>query len=206
LRDLLVLKDRREQPDLTETTVWMVFLVRMVRMVLMATMDCQDKMELLEQMEPREKPVLPETMVPRDPKENVASPDKRDLLVSRDRRDSRERTELRETEARRESVNPMTITLATATPTLLFDTLRILMPPTALLTTNLCGPDTLSSSSRATATDFPRILAVPDLAWRSSSLCLSCSAQALTCADTVFEPTSPSGWLSVPKLTSLSSP
>merc|ERR1711937_654524 len=114
--------------------------------------------------------------------------------------------ELKENEDPRECVNQMTTILATVTPTLSSDTLRLLRPQNSPLTTNLSGPDILLSSSRATAMDSHRILAVLDLAWRNSSLFPLCSAQALMFADTVSELTSPSGLLLVLKLITPLSP
>jgi len=141
----------------------------MVLTVKTVTMDCLVKMEPLVLKEPRERPVHLEMMVPRDLKENVESLDKRDSLESRDKRDNRETMERKENVDLRECANQMTIILVTVTPTLLSVTLSLLSPQNVPLTTNLSGPVILLSSSRVTATDSLRILAVLDLAWRNSS-------------------------------------
>jgi len=103
----------------------------------------------------------------------------RELLESRDRREPRERMERKELSDPREAAPQTTTHLATATPILSQGILRPLMYPTALLTSSLYGPDTLSSSSKETATVFLRILAalvrIFQLPKQSLLLCENCN-------------------------------
>merc|ERR1712176_945377 len=156
-RDLLGLKEKRDSP---------VFLETMDSTVIPEPTELTEKMEPLDypvlmvltvKLEPRERLVLLETMELKDLKVRWASPDKRDLLEPRDREDPRECASLT-------SIIHVTVIL---TP--LSDIPSQEVPLTAPPTTNLSGLDSLWSSSRATVTDSPKILEVPDLAWRNSN-------------------------------------
>lgn len=169
-------------------------------------LDLPEKMELREHRELRVILVHQERMEIRETKESRETLDLKDSLESKEKRESQVLMVIRETKDQMEIASLTTTPLVTATLTSSLSTLRPPSNQNVQLTLNLYGPDSLSYSSKAMATDFPKILEVLALASRSSSLCLSCSAQALMCADTVSELTNLSGWQSTPRLTILSSP
>lgn len=105
----------------------------------------------------KEKPVILEMTETKDPREKQAIPAKKDFLESKDRKDNKEVTELKEKEDRRVYVSPTTTILATVIPTPSFDTRKQIVPLIALLITNPYGLDTPLCSSKAMATDFLKI-------------------------------------------------
>ena len=66
----------------------------------------------------------------------------------------------------------------------------------------ITNSSSLISSAKSSATSIQTSFSLQVPVWKNSSWCLSCSAQALTCADTASERTSPSGWLLALTLTS----
>merc|ERR1712176_1583982 len=138
-RDLLGLKEKRDSP---------VFLETMDSTVIPEPTELTEKMEPLDypvlmvltvKLEPRERLVLLETMELKDLKVRWASPDKRDLLESRDRRDKWEKMEPRDREDPRECASLMSIIHVTVILTPLSDIPSQEVPLTARPTKILCG-------------------------------------------------------------------
>lgn len=176
------------------------------KMVPLETKVLLERMELKVPKEPREILELLDLTETKETKVRRVRLDKRDSLESKERRESPVLMEPREKRDPMEIANPTTTLLVTAILMYLSSTLRLSRHLNAPLTSKPYGVDTHLCSSKATDTVFLRILEALAPVWRNSNWFPSCSAQALTYADTASEPTSPSGLLSGPKLTTPSSP
>jgi len=105
-----------------------------------------------------------ETMERKETKAKRETQDKRAWPVFRERRENQGQTEKRATRDPMETVHLTTTCLVTVTLTSSSNTLRRLRHQNARLTSNLYGLDTHLCSSKAMATDFPKILEVLALA------------------------------------------
>jgi hypothetical protein len=83
--------------------------------------------------------------------------DLKDSLESKEKREGQVLMVTRETKDQMEIASLTTTPLVTATLTSSLSTLRPLSNQNAQLTSNLYGPDSLLYSSKAMATDFPKI-------------------------------------------------